>query len=74
MAHRRDAGERLKKAVGKKAFLNSGLARNLLEASIKARTVEKESPDDTKSVQLLVLKEKSELTDRPSEKGKKGMN
>jgi len=54
--------------------LNSGLARNLLEASIKARTVEKESPDDTKSVQLLVLKEKSKLTDRPSEKGKKGMN
>ena len=67
----REAGERLKKAVEEKDFLNIGLAQSMLEAALKAPSKERERVDDVESVEVLVLKRKSELIDRLSKKSKK---
>jgi DNA repair exonuclease SbcCD ATPase subunit len=67
----REAGERLKKAVEEKDFLNIGLAQSMLEAALKARSEERERADNAESVEVLVLKRKSELIDCLSKKSKK---
>ena len=69
----REAGERLKKAVEEKDFLNIGLAQSMLEAALKARSKERERVDDAKSVEVFVLKRKSELIDRLLKKSKEVM-
>jgi hypothetical protein len=67
----REAGEWLMKAVEGKDFLNIGLAQSMLEAALKARSGERERANDAESVEVLVLKRKSELIDRLSKKSKK---
>ena len=42
----KEAGECLKKAVEEKYVLSIGLAQSLLEAALKARSKERERPDD----------------------------
>ena len=63
---RKDAGERLKKAVEEKDFSNIVQAQSMLEAALKARPEERERANDAESVELFVLKKKSELIDRHS--------
>ena len=48
-----------------------GLAQSMLEAALKARSKEREKSGDAESVEVLVLKRKSDLIDRLSKKPKK---
>ena len=51
--------------------MNIGLAQSMLEAALKARSEERERATDAESVEVLVLKWKSELIDRFSKKPQK---
>ena len=46
----KEAGERLKKAVEEKDFLNIGLAQSTLKAAQKARSEERERANDAEFV------------------------
>ena len=59
------------KATKEKDFLNIGLARSMLEAALKARSEERERVADSESMEVLVLKRKSELINRLSKNPKK---
>jgi len=61
----------MKKAVEDKDFPNIGRARSMLEAALKARFEEWERANDAESVEILVLKRKSELIDHLSKKYKR---
>ena len=67
----KEAGECLKKLVEEKDFLNVGLAQSMLVVALNVCSKERERPDNAESVEVLVLKRKSELTDCLSKKPKK---
>jgi hypothetical protein len=52
--------------VKEKDLLNIVLAQSMLEAALKAGSEERERADDAASVEVPVLKRKSELIDRLS--------
>ena len=60
----KEVGERLRKAVEEKDFSNIGLARSTLEAALKARSEGREIANDAEFVYALILKRKSELSNK----------
>ena len=66
-----EAEERLKKVIEERDFLNTGMAKSMLEVALKGHAKEGERANDADSVEVLVLKRKSELIVRLSKKPKK---